>query len=82
MKNPAIMLAAISLFVSPAFATTINNGLVAFFPFEGTPYDGMNHGYTVTPVGAPTYDRGAVGRATRFDDFDLFAEQFEAGGCN
>ncbi len=70
MKNRAIMLAAVVSFVSPALATTINDGLVGFFPFEGTPHDAMNHCYSVTQVGSPTYERGAVGRAMRFDGND------------
>ncbi|MFO0835328.1 MAG: LamG domain-containing protein [Phycisphaerales bacterium] len=70
MKKSMIVLAASASFVSAAFASNLTNGLVAFFPFEGTPYDGMNHCYTVTQVGSPTYARGAVGRAMRFDGDD------------
>lgn len=61
MKKSKIVLVASTSLVSVAFASDLTNGLVGFFPFEGTPYDGMNHCYTVTTYGASTYERGAVG---------------------
>lgn len=70
MMNPKLIAIPLSLLAVPALATTINDGLVGFFPFEGTPYDGMNHCYNIQTYGAPTYDRGAVGRAIRFDGVD------------
>ncbi len=70
MKNSMIVLAALASLTSAASASDLNNGLVGFFPFEGTPYDAMHHDYAVTPVGTPTYERGAVGRAIRFHGND------------
>lgn len=70
MMSPKLIAIPFCLLAVPVLATTINDGLVGFFPFEGTPYDGMNHCYNIQTYGAPTYDRGAVGRAVRFDGID------------
>ena len=68
--NSKLIATTTFLLTAPALASDINDGLVGFFPFEGTPYDAMNHCYNIQTFGAPTYDRGAVGRAIRFDGVD------------
>lgn len=75
-KRNAIALAAVLGMVGLPVEGAVTDGLVAYFPFEGTHFDASGHvgldgtPYQVTVLGEPVYVQGAVGQAVQLDGID------------
>ena len=52
----------------------LNDGLVAYFPFNGNANDESGNGNHGTEYGGVSYENGVVGKAANFDGVDNYIE--------
>lgn len=52
----------------------LDDGLVAYYPFDGNANDESGHGNDGTEYGALTYSTGVVGQAVSFDGIDDYVD--------
>ena len=60
----AFILSSVSVYAG------INDGLVAYYPFDGNAHDASGNGYNGTVYGNPQFIDGKTGSAMKFDGID------------
>lgn len=71
---PAILAVALSFGISSIARADLNDGLVAYYPFNGNANDISGNGNHGTEYGGVSYVEGVVGQALSFDGVDDYVD--------